>query len=156
MEERIKAIEEKISIHISNHKELSQQVSSIESIPGCGRTTAIGVIALLPNLEHYCNARSLAAHVGVTPMNYSSGSSVRKKTRMSKIDCPDLRRVLYFPAIVAKNHNPILKLFAERLISRGKSKMVVIGAIMRKPIHIIFGILKSGKRFNENILKITI
>ena len=52
------------------------------------------------------------------------------------------------PAIVAKRYNPIIKGFCDRLETSGKAKMLVIGAAMRKLIHIIYGVLKSGKAFD--------
>ena len=58
------------------------------------------------------------------------------------------------PAVVAMKYNPILKEFKDRLEKAGKPKMVIIGAIMRKLVHIVYGILKSGTAFNENILKL--
>lgn len=63
-----------------------------------------------------------------------------------------LRKALYFPAIVAKNHNPMFKEFAHKLELQGKHTMVIIGAIMRKLLHIIFGILKHKTSFNAQIL----
>ena len=98
VEEKIKTIEEMIDAHISQHAELEKQVNLLESIPGCGRTTAIGIIAELPNLDHYDKAPSFAAHAGVTPMNFTSGSSVRKKPLMSKVGSSSLRTMLYFPS----------------------------------------------------------
>ena len=63
-----------------------------------------------------------------------------------------LRSVLYFPALVAQRHNPILRVFAERLRAAGKPKLAVIAAVMRKLLHLIYGILKSGQPFDPNFL----
>lgn len=63
---------------------------------------------------------------------------------------PVLRKALYMPAIVAKNHNPVLKKFAERLLKNHKHPMAVIAAIMRKLLHIVYGVLKSGKPFDAS------
>ncbi len=68
-----------------------------------------------------------------------------------KLGSAKLRKAVYFPAIVAKNHNPILKSFAEKLKRKGKHVMVIIGAIMRKLLHIIFAVLKHNVAFNPNI-----
>jgi hypothetical protein len=63
-----------------------------------------------------------------------------------------LRKALYMPAVVGKNHNPIIQASCERLEKNGKKSMVVIGAAMRKLIHIVYGVLKSGKPFDPNYL----
>ena len=52
------------------------------------------------------------------------------------------------PALVAKCHNPVLKAFAKRLEKAGKSPMSIIGALMRKLLHIIYGVLKSARPFD--------
>jgi hypothetical protein len=49
--------------------------------------------------------------------------------------------------------NPICKAFAERLKEKGKPSIVIIGAIMTKLLHLIYGVLKSEKPFNPDILK---
>jgi transposase len=54
------------------------------------------------------------------------------------------------PAVVSMRHNPLLKAFSERLLDRGKAKMQAIGAIMRKLVHLAFGILKSQQPFDPN------
>ena len=72
---------------------------------------------------------------------------------MSKIGRSELRKALFLPAMVCLRYNPIIKAFGEQLLANGKTKMQVIGAAMRKLIHIIYGVLKHQQPFNENYLK---
>jgi transposase len=90
----------------------------------------------------------LAAYAGLTPKHKMSGTSVRDKSRISKIGSSRLRKALYFPAIVAKNHNPLFKEFSQKLGSKGKTTKVIIVAIMRKLLHIVFGVVKHNTSFN--------
>jgi hypothetical protein len=53
-------------------------------------------------------------------------------------------------AIVAKQHNPIVRAFCARLLAAGKTPMAVVGAAMRKLIHLVYGVLKTGKPFDPN------
>lgn len=128
-------------------KGLKENLENLQTIPGIGRTTAIAMLAEIPDINQFKSARQLAAYAGLTPSQRSSGTSVKRKARLSKIGSAILRKALYFPAIVAKNHNPILKKFAENLKLKGKHTMVIIGAIMRKLLHIIFGVLKNKTIF---------
>ena len=64
---------------------------------------------------------------------------------------PRLRKAIFFPAITARHHNPIIKQFCDNLQNRSKSKMVIIGAAMRKLMHIIFAVLKHKVAFNPEI-----
>nr|WP_250778619.1 hypothetical protein [Wolbachia pipientis] len=57
------------------------------------------------------------------------------------------------PAIVVKNFNPHSQKFCQRLASRGKCPMVIIVALMRKLMHVFFGILKKNQPFNGDLVK---
>ena len=82
-----------------------------------------------------------------------SGSSVRGRTCLSKIGNARLRKALYFPAMTALRCSGFFQLWAEGMRERGKSKMAVIGAAMRKLIHLAYGVLKTGKPFDPNWAK---
>ena len=70
------------------------------------------------------------------------------RARLSKTGAPQLRKALYFPAVVAIRHNPYVKELRERLKERGKCPMQVIGAAMRKLVHLAYGVLKTGRPFD--------
>lgn len=93
-----------------------------------------------------------AAYAGLTPKHRLSGSSLKGKSRISKIGSGILRKALYFPAVAAKRHNPVIKLFCDKLDEKGKNIMAIICAAMRKLIHIIYGVLKSKKPFDKNLI----
>jgi transposase len=76
---------------------------------------------------------------------------VRKRAKLSKTGAPRLRKALYFPAITAIRHNPYIKEMSKRLRGRGKCPMQVIGAAMRKLIHLAYGVLKSGRPFDPEL-----
>jgi transposase len=143
-------IKQLISDHFDKHPDLKQQRDLLVSIPGIGAQTAAVLLSEIGRIEDYQNARQLAAHAGLTPSERSSGTSVHGKTRLSCTGNSRLRKALYMPAVVSMRHNPLLKAFSERLLDRGKAKMQAIGAIMRKLVHLAFGILKSQKPFDPN------
>ena len=149
LDAEIKRTEQQIDDHVDRHPDLKQQSELLESIPGVGKRTAAKLLAEIPDITQYKSARQVAAHAGLTPRNNRSGT-IRGKTRLSKTGNARVRKALFFPAIVAKRHNPIVRAFCERLSSNGKNKMQVVGAAMRKLIHIAFGVLKSRKMFDPN------
>jgi transposase len=150
LEQEIRKTKQAMKNHIDNHPELKSQRDLLASIPGIGDLTAAKFLAEIPNVHNYATARKLAAHAGVSPCQRRSGSSVRGKTRMSKTGNSRLRKLLYMPAIVACHHNPIIMIFAQRLRERGKTPMSIVGAAMRKLVHIAYGVLVSGKPFDPN------
>lgn len=149
LEAEIKRTEQQIADHIERHPELKQQCQLLESIPGIGKRTATRLLAEIEHLSRYKSARQVAAYAGLTPRNNRSGT-LRGPTRLSKTGNARVRKALFLPAMVAKRHNPVVRSFCQRLAGYGKNKMQLVGAAMRKLIHIAFGVLKSGQVFNPD------
>ena len=142
LEEEIKNCSEKMKKIIEGDKELKTKKGLLTEIPGVGEETARAFLAEVPKLNEFRTARELAAFIGLTPQHRFSGSSVRGRPRISKMGLKSLRKALYLPAITAMRFNPSLKIFAENLRIRGKKGKQIICAVMRKLVHIIFGVLK--------------
>ncbi len=149
--EELESIKNKIHAHIEQHPDLNEKSKLLDTIPGVGKATIAQVLAFMSNIEDFKTAKQLAAFVGLNPKQRQSGSSVHGRSRLSKTGDANLRKAFYMPAVCAKNHNPIIKNFCENLRKAGKPKMLIIGAAMRKLVHIIFGVLKSGKPFNPSL-----
>ena len=98
------------------------------------------------------NARQLAAYAGLTPSQKFSGSSVKGKPKLSKIGARRLRKAMFFPALVAKRYNEPLKKFSQNLTNKGKHALAVAGAVMRKLLHVVFGVLKNNKAFDPALV----
>ncbi|MCA1850622.1 MAG: transposase [Acidobacteria bacterium] len=145
--------QELIRGHIDNHPGLREQRDLLATIPGVGDTTAAKLLGEILDVKLYKGARQLAAFAGLAPRLHESGSSVRRKARLSKAGAPRLRKALYFPAIVAMRHNPHVRAMSERLKERGKCPMQIIGAAMRKLIHIAYGVLKNRRPFDPEMAK---
>lgn len=149
-EVQIKVLEEQINSHIEESKLLKRQKKLLLTIPGIGSTTANALLAEIPDVSKFKSARQLVAFAGLVPREQSSGT-LQGKTRMSKVGSSRLRKLLYMPTVSAKRYNPVIIALCSRIEGTGKSKMVAIGAAMRKLVHIVFGVLKSGKSFNKRL-----
>ena len=150
VDEQIKQLTQRIRDHIDHHPDLKQQKDLLTSIPGIADVTATKLLAEIPSLERFHGASQLAAYAGLTPRQHQSGSSVFRRGRMAKTGNAHLRRALYMPALVALRWNPTIMVFTDRLRERGKHKMVIVGAVMRKLLHIVYGVLKSQRPFDPN------
>lgn len=153
LNQEIRRTEELIRHHINNHPGLKQQSQLLDSIPGIAETTAALLLSEITDIKQYRSARQVAAYAGLVPRERQSGSSVRGRTRLSKIGNARLRRALYFPAITALRCSSFFQAWAKGLQERGKSKMSVICAVMRKLIHLAYGVLKNGKEFDPQWAK---
>ena len=153
LHEQIKRTEELIRQHINNHPGLKRRSELLDSIPGIAETTAALLLSEITDITQYRSARQVAAYAGLVPRERQSGSSLRGRARLSKIGNARLRRALYFPAITALRCSPFFQSWAEGLQARGKCKMTVICAVMRKLIHLAYGVLKSEKPFDPEWAK---
>ncbi len=152
-DQQINNIQSQIQNLINNDPELLRRQTLLISIPGIGKLTAAKLLGEVRDISAFQSARQLAAYAGLTPKNMLSGSSVRKKTVISKTGNAHLRKLLFMPGITARNWNPIISPFCDRLSQNGLSPMEVICASMRKLLHLVYGILKSGKPFDPNYLE---
>lgn len=154
LNEQIKRCEELIHHHINSHPTLKRQSELLDSIPGIAETTAAHLLAEITDIKQYRSGRQVAAYAGLVPRERQSGTSVHGRTRLSKIGNARLHKALYFPALMALRCSEFFKRWAAGLQQRGKSKMSVIGAAMRKLVHLAYGVLKTGKPFDPQWPKI--
>ena len=136
--------------HIDQNPDLKEKQELLISIPGIGKKTATLILGELPSIDRFQHVGQVVAYAGLSPQQHSSGSSVRKKTRLTKIGNRNLKTALFFPAMTAMKHNPVVIALALRLEKKGKEKMVIVGAAMKKMLQIAYGVLKSGQPFDPN------
>ena len=153
--EQISTVKAMIAEHIDRHPGLRQLAELLDSIPGVGEATIATVLAELPASVRN-DVRKADAYSGLAPRRVESGSSVHGRSMMSKQGSPRLRKALYFPAIVACQHNPVVKAFYQRMLQNGLTKKQAVCAAMRKLLHLIIGVLKSGKPFDPSLHNLNI
>jgi len=145
LNKEIKRVRNQIADLIDQNPNLRQKKELLGSIPGIGKATTAVILVELDNLEKFNHVRELVAFVGLAPRETLSGSPIKGKSRLCKIGHARLRKALYMPALVSIQCNPVMIAFYNRLKEKGKNGKVIVCAIMRKLVHIIFGILKSAK-----------
>jgi transposase len=135
-------IEQQIREHLAAHAELRTNLNLLTTIVGISLVTAAKLLAEFAAIDQYESAKAAAADTGITPSQYESGTSVRRRPRMSKIGNANLRAALYFPALTAMRCCPAFQAIRAEMIAKGKPKKVIIGAVMRKLVHVVYGVLK--------------
>jgi transposase len=148
LDKEIKALAKKIGEHMDGDANLKDKQAMLDSIPGLGERTIAILLAFFADFERFGNARQAAAFAGIDPHHHESGTSVKIKPRMSKVGHAFLRKSLYMPAMVTLYKTAWGIRFRERLAAAGKPPKLIIGAMMRKLVHVVFGVLKSGKKFD--------
>jgi len=150
LEDEIVQMEKEIQKLIKRHAALQKEIKLLTSITSIGERTVAILIGEVKDISLFGNGSALAAYAGVTSHIHESGSTVRKKPKMSKVGNARLRTALYYPTMNAMQHNPIIKAYAARLKEKGKPGKVILIACMRKLLHIIYGVWSSGKPFDPN------
>ncbi len=143
-------VKRQIKDHIDQNPGLKQQRDLLLSIPGVGEATAALLLAEVGPVERFEDARAVAAFADLVPRIRQSGTSVRSRPRLSKVGSPRLRKALYLPAMTALRFNPLVRALGLRPKEMGKPKMIIIGAAMRKLLHLAYGVLKSNTPFDPN------
>ena len=147
LQDQIKETERAITQHIDDDPDLRGRRDLLTSIPGIAETTSAWLLASLGDLRQYTDVRQIVAHAGLDPAARESGT-LKGVRRISRVGDATLRAKLYMPAVCAQQHNPVLRAFAERLAERGKPAKVILCALMRKLLHLAWGVLRSGKPFD--------
>ncbi len=147
LQDEMTRLREAIQAHIDRDPDQRRQARLLQSIPGIGPDTVSRVLAYLGDVERFENAGQIVAYSGINPRVHQSGQRTGARP-ISKQGSSALRKALYMPALVAKRHNPVLRAFCERLAAKGKHPKQVLVAAMRKLLHLIWGVLKSGRPFD--------
>ena len=130
--------------------------SPITSIPGIGDATAAVLTAKIVDIDRFTSADQLVAYFGVFPEEHTSGVDKFGKPlppgtmHMSRQGNDLVRKYLWNAAMSAVQYNPAARALYNRLLARGARPSVTIGHVMRKLLHLVFAIWKSGKPFDPN------
>ena len=114
----------------------------LKSVPGVGPIIASTLFAELPELGR-CGRRQIAAVAGLAPFTRQSGQWRGKSFIGGGRQA--VRTALFMGAMVAKQHNPVLKAFFDRLVAAGRPKMIALIAVARKLLTILNAVLRDNR-----------
>lgn len=130
--------------------EMNQMVQKLTTINGIGPVTARELIIATNGFEHFEKAKQVAKFIGVSPTTKSSGTSVRKKGKISRSGDAGIRGILYMAAISAKRCNKACQEIYKRLKDKGKSTKQALVAVAHKLLRQAFAVAKSMKDFDND------
>jgi transposase len=148
LQKEIELLETKLTeIVKSEHQE---KLTLLESIPGIGRKTAIVLLVLTDGFNRFSQSKELCSYSGLTPSIRTSGSSVRGRSRITKMGNASLRNLLFMCSFTACKNNLQCKMLYERITAKGKSKKLALIAVSNKLLKQSFAIVKSGVKYDIN------
>ncbi|WP_031530506.1 IS110 family transposase [Dyadobacter crusticola] len=145
----IEAIESKIDSVISGDQRLSNLTSIITSVPCVGKVIATQILTSTNEFLNISSAKQFASYCGVAPFEWSSGSSLNRRRRVSFFANKELKTNLHLAAMISisRSNNNSLKDYYQRKQKEGKNNMSILNAIRNKIIHRIFACVRDNKHF---------
>jgi transposase len=144
LKKMLKEIDSKIQNLIKSDVEINKKYELACSVPGVGPQTALHLISCTRGFTAFDNWRKLACYAGIAPFEYTSGSSIRGKTKVSHIANIQLKSILNMAALSAMQYDPQIKKYYQKKVAEGKNKMSVINAIRCKLISRVMATVKRG------------
>lgn len=149
---QLNAIDKLINQLVDKNPIFKQQDALLQSIPGIGKQTSIMLIAYTQAFSLFKNHRQFACYCGIAPFEYSSGTSIKQRTKVSHLANKKLKTILNMAALAAKRYDPEIKLYFNRKVAEGKNKMLVMNAIRCKIVSRAFAVITRNSKF-VNTLK---
>lgn len=153
LDEAIDQVKAQIARTVDDDPDLRRRAQLLQSIPGLGDRTIAQLLAYIGRPERFSSVKALAAYASLTPLIRQSGTSLQQRRGTHPSGHRQLKRSLYFPAMVAGRYNPLVAALWQRLKAQGKPGKVIVVACMHKLLAIAFGVLRSGKPFDANHLR---
>ncbi|MFO1215595.1 MAG: IS110 family transposase [Burkholderiaceae bacterium] len=144
----IAQVKAQIQRTIDDDPDLRRRAALLDTIPGLGDKTIAQLLAYIGRPERFTSVKALIAYASLAPLVRQSGTSLDKRCGTHPMGHQALKRALYFPAMVAGRHNPLIAPFWNKLKAQGKPGKVIVVACMHKLLAIAYGVLRSGKAFD--------
>lgn len=137
---------------VAAEAELQRRFQLLISVPGIAQTSALQILGELVILPADRDIRQWVAYAGLDPVQYQSGESVKRQSRLSGDGNRHLRNALYMPALVAIRHEPHLRGFYEHLVRAGRKSKQALLAVARKLLHAIFGMFRTLRPYDGTLV----
>lgn len=151
LEDEIKRIEAEIKKLILSDDKLNKTVGLVTSVTGIGQITALHLTVFTNFFTRYDNPKQLACYSGVVPFEYTSGSSIHRKSRIHPMANRTLKKHLHMSALAAINHDPDIRAYFLRKVEEGKNKMLIVNNVRNKLVHRVCAVIKRQQPYVKNI-----
>lgn len=148
LEQRIESLNQQIQTLGQQQADWQRKETILQSVKGVGAVTAALCLVELPELGKLTE-KQIARLVGVAPINHDSGK--HKGKRMIAGGRTRVRCGLYMATLVATRHNPVIRDFYQRLLAKGKLKLVALVACMRKLLVILNAMIRDNKLWQDPV-----
>ena len=144
LRELLQEIEKRMMELIKANERIKQQYELATSVPGVGQQIAIAMILATKSFTAFEKWRQLACYAGIAPFEYSSGSSIRGRSKVNQMADKKLKALLNMAALTAKRCDKEIADYYKRKVGEGKNAMSVLNAIRCKVVARVFATISRG------------
>jgi transposase len=148
----IKKIDCEITAVVTKNKELAEIKKRICTVPGVGPVLSTALIITTNGFKRLNQAGALSCYAGVVPFEFSSGSSIYRKPKVSSMGDKTLKKLLHLAALRTIQLPGELREYYLKKVAQGKNKMLVINAIRHKILLRVCAVMKNGKNYSPPLL----
>ena len=143
----LKQINGSIAAIIKSNQSIKTYFDLAVSVPGVGQQSAVYLIIKTRCFSRFDNWRKLACYAGIAPFEYTSGSSIRGKTKVSHLADKKMKSLLNMAALSAKKNDKEIGEYYKRKTEEGKNPMLVMNAIRCKVLSRVFAVINRQTPF---------
>jgi len=148
LQTQLSTLTKRITRHLAAHASLQQASGLLVSLPGIAQLSAAHVLAEGIWPTNFQSAAQVVGYSGLAVKQERSGTSVHGQERIDRTGNAQLRKALYMPALVAMRIDADFARWVAGMRAAGKPNKVIIVAVMRKLLHLIYGVLKSQQPYD--------
>ena len=131
-------------------EDYQEMLTVVQSISGIGSKTALLLLVVTDGFTRFESSAQLCSFCGLTTSIRQSGTSIKGRSRITKIGNAKIRNLLFMCSFTACKHNKACKAIYDRIVNQGKSKKLALIAVCNKLLKQAFAIAKSGVEYNPN------
>jgi transposase len=146
LQRQVALIQKELRDLVKTEPDLAQRLKNIKTAKGLGDISILTVLSETRCFQLVSNQKQLASYAGFDIVFNDSGLK-KGKTSISKKGNTFIRKALFMPALSACRANPQLKNFYQRLVAKGKNKKLVIIAVARKLLLLIYTLWKTNSPY---------
>ena len=149
MKKELEKIDEKIMELIEKSEDLAKKYKYATSVRCVGFVAATYLLIYTNGFTRFNSAKQLASYAGIAPFEYSSGTSIKGRTKVHPMANKTLKKVLHMCAVSSVRHNPEMLIYFNRKVDEGKNKMLVLNAVRNKVLHRVFSCVRDQRMYTQ-------
>ena len=152
IKKELEKVDQKIKDLISKDEELSKKYKYATSVKSIGYVAGVSLLVYTEGFTKFRSSKQIASYAGIAPFEYSSGTSIRGRTKVHPMGNKTLKTILHLCAVSSLSNNPEMKIYFKRKVDEGKNKMLVLNAIRNKLVARVFSCVKNEKMYVDNLV----